>query len=214
MIFFHLPSWWLSDFCITKNCVFSSTKVRLFQSLNHQEGNLNCSLLSWSAIILYLTPLSSKTLVLIYPWCSNDFLKSFGSPFGTFVFHIWSFFYVLADGPFMLLLFAGIASLCLAFVELFVYALLRSKRATLCLPSGGPTSSRGGKTCSIIKEELTSVISRSSESKRRSQLEPHINNGLSSSTSPRINRFVGKCDWISCNLNSSLISGRKYDCWA
>ena len=92
----------------------------------------------------------------------------------------------------MLLLFAGIASLCLAFVELFVYALLRSKRATLCLPSGGPTSSRGGKTCSIIKEELTSVISRSSESKRRSQLEPHINNGLSSSTSPRINRFVKK----------------------
>ena len=102
------------------------------------------------------------------------------------------FLYVLADGPFMLLLFAGIASLCLAFVELFVYALLRSKRATLCLPSGGPTSSRGGKTCSIIKEELTSVISRSSESKRRSQLEPHINNGLSSSTSPRINRYVKK----------------------
>ena len=146
------------------------------------------------------------------------FSKNFGSPFGTIVFHIWSgFFYVLADGPFMLLLFAGIASLCLAFVELFVYALLRSKRATLCLPSGGPTSSRGGKTCSIIKEELTSVISRSSESKRRSQLEPHINNGLSSSTSPRINRFVAKCDWTSCNFflfkNSSWNSGRNYQIW-
>ena len=167
-------------------------------------------------ISYYIVPNSSKFQDLsfnlsMFKWF---FKKSFGSPFGTFVFHIWSFFYVLADGPFMLLLFAGIASLCLAFVELFVYALLRSKRATLCLPSGGPTSSRGGKTCSIIKEELTSVISRSSESKRRSQLEPHINNGLSSSTSPRINRFVGKCDWTSCNVNSSLISGRNYDCWA
>ena len=91
----------------------------------------------------------------------------------------------------MLLLFAGVASLCLAFVELFVYAFLRSKRATFCMPSDGPTSPRGGKTCSIIKEELTSVISRSStaESKRRSRLEPHVSNGLNSSTSPRINRF-------------------------
>ena len=162
----------------------------------------------------------STTLILLYLPIWTHYNVLFKS-FGLIVHSIWHIcisclivFYVLADGPFMLLLFAGIASLCLAFVELFVYALLRSKRATLCLPSGGPTSSRGGKTCSIIKEELTSVISRSSESKRRSQLEPHINNGLSSSTSPRINRFVGKCDWTSCNLNSSLISGRNYDCWA
>ena len=91
----------------------------------------------------------------------------------------------------MLLLFAGITALCLAFLELFVYALLRSRRATMCLPSGGPTGSRGGKTCSIIKEELTSVISRDSEAHRRSRIE--TNNGGHGLSSPpnssRINRF-------------------------
>ena len=59
----------------------------------------------------------------------------------------------------MLLLISGIAALALAFMELFFYSVLRSKRATFCLPPYGPTSSRGGKTCSIIKDELISVIS-------------------------------------------------------
>lgn len=91
--------------------------------------------------------------------------------------------FLFSDGPFMLLIFAGVASLCLAFMELFVYALLRSKRATFCLPNGGPTTSRGGKACSIIKEELTHVISRNSSQRNSRVMEQ--NNG----TSPRINRF-------------------------
>ena len=85
-----------------------------------------------------------------------------------------------SDGPFMLLIFAGITALIIAFVELFCYALLRSKRTTCCLPSGGPTSSRGGKTCAIVKEELLNVISRGTETKRRIE---------TSHASPRINRF-------------------------
>lgn len=95
------------------------------------------------------------------------------------------------DGPFMLLIFAGVGALCLAFLELFVYALLRSKRSNFCLPSGGPTNSRGGKTCSIIKEELTNVISRN-ETKRKSQQQLTAGNGITTSavvSSPRVHRF-------------------------
>ena len=59
----------------------------------------------------------------------------------------------------MLLLISGIAALFLAFAELFFYSILRSKRITYCLPPNGPTGSRGGKTCAILKDELNSVIS-------------------------------------------------------
>ena len=94
----------------------------------------------------------------------------------------------------MLLLISGIAALALAFMELFFYSILRSKRATFCLPPNGPTSSRGGKTCSIIKDELISVISFKTHNKdnvrKRSKMEivvggtPSMNGGTH--LSPRI----------------------------
>ena len=97
----------------------------------------------------------------------------------------------------MLLLISGIAALALAFMELFFYSILRSKRATFCLPPNGPTSSRGGKTCSIIKDELISVISfkthKNKENvRKRSKMEivvgtPSMNGGGSTHLSPRIN---------------------------
>ena len=77
----------------------------------------------------------------------------FGAQFTNFFFTFFS------DGPFMLLLISGIAALFLAFAELFFYSILRSKRITYCLPPNGPTGSRGGKTCAILKDELNSVIS-------------------------------------------------------
>jgi len=90
-------------------------------------------------------------------------------------------------GPFMLLLFAGVTALALAFIELLVYACLRSKRASFCLPSSGPTGARGGKACAILKEELSSVISRAPEAaRRRSRIETANTPGM---TSPRLNRF-------------------------
>ena len=88
----------------------------------------------------------------------------------------------------MLLLISGLTALGLALVELFFYSILRSKRATFCLPSNGPTSSRGGKTCSIIKDELISVISFKAhkEVRKRSKMEVHPPaNGTH--LSPRIN---------------------------
>ena len=66
---------------------------------------------------------------------------------------------LFVDGPFMLLLFAGVTALVIAFAELLFYSVMRSRRASICLPAGGPTGSRGGKACSIIKEELGDVIS-------------------------------------------------------
>ena len=82
----------------------------------------------------------------------------------------------------MLLLISGIAALALAFMELFFYSILRSKRATFCLPPYGPTSSRGGKTCSIIKDELISVISFKTHNskehvRKRSKMEIMVGGG-------------------------------------
>ncbi len=112
--------------------------------------------------------------------CSRDDLDSSTEPSNSLPFY----------GPFMMLLFAGIASLCVAFLELFIYALLRSKRATFCLPENGPTGARGGKACSILREELNLVLSRSSEepgTRRRSRIDNVHSHGLSS---PRVvNRF-------------------------
>ena len=115
----------------------------------------------------------------------------------------------------MLLLFAGIASLCLAFGELFVYALLRSRRATFCLPSAGPTGSRGGKSCSILKEELSHVISRNSDETRRKSRNEQ-NNGLS--TPPRATRFGGSSggssrqngDILKVNNGNGLKNGHNF----
>lgn len=96
----------------------------------------------------------------------------------------------------MLLLISGIAALALAFMELFFYSILRSKRATFCLPPYGPTSSRGGKTCSIIKDELISVISFKTHNnkenvRKRSKMEIMLGGGTPSMNggthlSPRI----------------------------
>ena len=96
----------------------------------------------------------------------------------------------------MLLLISGIAALALAFIELFFYSILRSKRATFCLPPYGPTSSRGGKTCSIIKDELISVISFKTHNnkenvRKRSKMEIMLGGGTPSMNggthlSPRI----------------------------
>ena len=96
----------------------------------------------------------------------------------------------------MLLLISGIAALALAFMELFFYSVLRSKRATFCLPPYGPTSSRGGKTCSIIKDELISVISFKTHNnkenvRKRSKMEIMLGGGTPSMNggthlSPRI----------------------------
>ena len=82
----------------------------------------------------------------------------------------------------MLLLISGIAALALGFMELFFYSILRSKRATFCLPPYGPTSSRGGKTCSIIKDELISVISFKTHNnkenvRKRSKMEIMLGGG-------------------------------------
>ena len=88
----------------------------------------------------------------------------------------------------MLLIFAGITALIIAFIELICYAVLRSKRTSCCLPSGGPTNSRGGSTCAIIKEELLDVISRKTESKRRSKIETNLGSNAAG-VSPRLNRF-------------------------
>ena len=96
----------------------------------------------------------------------------------------------------MLLLISGIAALALGFMELFFYSILRSKRATFCLPPYGPTSSRGGKTCSIIKDELISVISFKTHNnkenvRKRSKMEIMLGGGTPSMNggthlSPRI----------------------------
>lgn len=115
----------------------------------------------------------------------------------------------------MLLIFAGVTSLCLAFIELFVYALLRSKRSNFCLPSGGPTNSRGGKTCSIIKEELTNVISRNdSGNKRKSQQLSGNGNGTVSSSaavaSPRVHRFGGQNGGDILKTNGGLKNGHHH----
>ena len=114
----------------------------------------------------------------------------------------------------MLLLISGIAALALAFMELFFYSVLRSKRATFCLPPYGPTSSRGGKTCSIIKDELISVISFKTHNKdnvrKRSKMEivvggtPSMNGG-NTHLSPRINhhrRANGGSDILKTTNNS------------
>ena len=99
----------------------------------------------------------------------------------------------------MLLLFAGVTALALAFIELVLYACLRSKRASFCLPSSGPTGARGGKACAILKEELSSVISRGSEARRRSRIETANTPGM---TSPRLNRFRQNGDILRTAANN------------
>ena len=106
----------------------------------------------------------------------------------------------------MLLLFAGVTALALAFIELLVYACLRSKRASFCLPSSGPTGARGGKACAILKEELSSVISRAPEARRRSRIETANTPGM---TSPRLNRFRQNGDVLRAATTASNGNGIK-----
>ena len=119
------------------------------------------------------------------------------------------FFTNFSDGPFMLLLFAGVIALALAFFELLLYACLRSKRASFCLPSNGPTGARGGKACAILKEELSSVISRGSDARRRSRIESANHPSM---TSPRLNRFRQNGDMLrnANNGNGGLKNGHTY----
>lgn len=90
----------------------------------------------------------------------------------------------------MLLLFAGITALVIAFIELVFYSILRSKRATLCMPQGGPTSSKGGKSGAVFKEELSNVISCGGSAKK-ANASKSFENGINHAhpVSPRVNRF-------------------------
>lgn len=94
-------------------------------------------------------------------------------------------------GPFLLLLCAGVTSLVLAFIELLFYAFLRSRRSTLCLPNGGPTGSRGGKACSIVKEELCSAVKCAPKPAQTGQLTNNGGNNGIHMTSGVYHRYGG-----------------------